>query len=92
VESIVLIRGADDYAEVALIGGRTLLSGKTLASLERALPSDFLRVHRSHIVNLRRVVRLSPRGGGLREVELEGGLIAPVSRAAWPRLKSRLVS
>lgn len=60
---IVYARGADDYAELHLADGTIHLHEKTLSALEALLPSDFVRVHRSYIVNTTRVraLRTSPR-------------------------------
>ena len=58
--------GKLDYAEaqddyVALVWeGKKHLKQQTISSLEeRARPSQFLRIHRSYIVNLERVARSS---------------------------------
>ena len=45
-----------------------------------APPTGFVRVHRSHAVNVDRVRSLRSRAGSRYEVELDGGVNAPVSR------------
>ena len=77
---VLAIRGADDYAELLLRDGRTRLLNERLTSLAERLPDDFLRVHRSVIVNLRSVRSLNRRPGGGGEVSLDGGLCVPVGR------------
>lgn len=74
------IKGADDYAELLLADGRTRLLGESLASLAERLPDDFLRVHRSAIVNLRRIRELARRPGGGLELLLDSGVAVPVGR------------
>jgi two-component system, LytTR family, response regulator len=80
----------DDY--VALVSaGKQHLKQQTLASLEAALdPSRFLRVHRSYIVNLERVVKVEPYGKDTYVAVLSTGTQLPVSRAGHARLREFL--
>ena len=88
---IVSIAGADDYAELTLATARHLVR-TTLAEFEEALPADrFLRVHRSAIVNLDRVVRAEPAGGGRMLLHMEVGPAVQASRAGARLLRERLV-
>ena len=58
-ESIVAIRAAGNFAEVAVDTPSTMLVSESLQSLgERLLPFGFVRIHRSTIVNLAHVVRI----------------------------------
>jgi two-component system, LytTR family, response regulator LytT len=87
---IASLSGADDYVEVVLADGRRFLHDTRLGELERRLPPDFLRVHRSHIVNtvhLRAVRTLPDRR---RLLELAGGAVAPVSRSRVQKVRARL--
>jgi two-component system LytT family response regulator len=61
--------------------------GVPLADLEARLdPNTFLRVHRSHLVNLDHVVACTPREDSRFEVTLRSGATVTASR-----LRSRLV-
>ena len=56
------VEAQDDYVALASEGHK-YLKQQTIASLEAALdPKQFLRVHRSYIVNLERVARIEPYG------------------------------
>ena len=80
----------DDYVALAS-QGRKHLKQQTIASLEECLdPDDFVRIHRSYIVNLERVVRIEPYGKESRIAILSDGARLPVSRAGYARLKSLL--
>ncbi|MEO6080509.1 MAG: LytTR family DNA-binding domain-containing protein [Steroidobacteraceae bacterium] len=81
VATVVAIHGDDDYSSIEGLDGRRHLHKKTLAALECVLPTDFRRVHRSHIVNLQYVVRLLTLDGGAREVLLANGTRVPMSRS-----------
>jgi two-component system, LytTR family, response regulator len=80
----------DDYVALAS-EGKKHLKQQTIASLEAALdPSRFLRIHRSYIVNLERVVKIEPYGKDSHVAVLSNGLQLPVSRAGYNRLKEYL--
>ena len=59
VDEIQWIEAAGSYSRIHLTGGRILVISFNLASVRRKLPeSDFIRIHRSRIVNLRHVETL----------------------------------
>ena len=62
LESIVSAVGADDYVELRLVGGRSMLHAERLDGLAAQLPPNFLRVHRSAIANLAYAHRLEREG------------------------------
>jgi len=80
----------DDYVALASLGKKHLKQ-QTIAGLEAGLdPDSFVRIHRSYIVNLERVVRIEPYGKDSRLAILADGTRLPVSRAGYARLKSLL--
>ena len=80
----------DDYVALAS-QGRKHLKQQTIASLEACLnPDNFVRIHRSYIVNLERVVRIEPYAKESRIAILTDGARVPVSRAGYARLKALL--
>ena len=85
---IAAIVAADDYSEVRC-NGRTHLVRRRLNEFEEELPPHFVRVHRSAIVNLDRVVRCEPAGSGRISVHLEGSEAVIASRAGARRLRER---
>lgn len=90
VDSVIAIHGADDYSELETAHGRRHLHKKTLTQLERLLPPRFVRVHRSHIVNLKHATRIGSENGA-RCVELSNGTTVPVGRAYAARLAERML-
>lgn len=89
--------GKLDYAEaqddyIALrSGGRTYLKQQTITSLDEQLDAArFVRIHRSYIVNLERVLRIEPYTKDSRVVVLRDGVQLPVSRSGQARLKTAL--
>jgi two-component system LytT family response regulator len=80
----------DDYVALAS-EGKKHLKQQTIASLEASLdPKLFVRIHRSYIVNLERVVRIEPYGRESRVAILSSGTKLPVSRAGYARLQMLL--
>ena len=80
----------DDYVALAS-QGKKYLKQQTISSLEAALdPRNFVRIHRSYLVNLERVTRLEPYGKDSHVAILGDGSRLPVSRAGLARLKEFL--
>lgn len=86
---ILAVVGADDYVELRLVGGRSLLHAARLDSLTTQLPGNFQRVHRSVIANLAHVQRLE-RDGDRWRLHLSEGAPLPVSRSRQPALREAL--
>lgn len=89
LHEIVAILGADDYAELRLGDGRSLLHTARLDRLEADLPARFVRVHRSAIANLAHVHRLERESHRWRLYMAEGSSL-PVSRARLPTVREAL--
>lgn len=89
IADILAVVGADDYVELRLVGGRSLLHAARLDGLAALLPLGFLRVHRSVIANLTKVQRLE-RDGDRWRLHLSEGAPLPVSRSRQPALREAL--
>jgi two-component system LytT family response regulator len=88
--SIDYVRGQDDYVEV-FHDARSSLTQQTLQSLEDNLdPRQFVRVHRSYLLNVSRVARIEPWGQGSKMAVLKDGRSVPISRAGEARLRAVL--
>jgi len=71
-------------------GRRLALSESLGALLERLDPTRFLRVHRSHAVNLDYVAALEPRDANRLSIRMRDGTVVPASRAGTRLLRERL--
>ncbi|GLH72313.1 DNA-binding response regulator [Geothrix limicola] len=81
------VQAQDDYV-LLRTEGKNLLKQQTLASLESQLdPSCFIRIHRSYILNLDRLVRVEQDTKEHRDAILRDGTRLPVSRAGFQRLR-----
>jgi len=90
VDELIRVQGAGDYAALHLMDGRELLHNATLNELDTELPSNFLRVHRSHLVNTRCINRLERKESGTGTLYLSNGQTVPVSRRIMPGVRRAL--
>ncbi len=90
VEKLDYVEAQDDY--VALHSQkRTYLKQQTISSLERLLsPKNFVRLHRSCIVNLERIAKIESYTQDSRLAILTDGTQLPVSRSGYGRLTALL--
>ena len=92
VEEISLITASGNYSELVLADGAKILLRKSLKAWEETLPSaQFMRVHRTQIVNLSHV-REYRRDGDEHTLLYVAGAANPVpaSRHRWSELRGRL--
>ncbi len=90
VDKLDYAEAQDDY--VALKSEKkSYLKQQTISSLETMLdPARFIRIHRSHIVNLERVAKIEAYTKDSKLAILRDGTQLPVSRAGYAKLKALL--
>jgi two-component system response regulator LytT len=91
-DSIAYAEADRDHAWVVTVDGLRHSSPRSLRELEDLLPNGFLRIHRSHLVNLARVAAVEQAEGGgtcVRVVEPVGVRLA-VARRQVRSLRSAL--
>jgi len=87
VEQIDFIEAQDDYVEFASSGKR-LRKQQTLAEIESQLhPTRFVRIHRSFILYIERLVRIEPYAKDSWLIILKDGGRLPMSRTGYARLR-----
>jgi two-component system LytT family response regulator len=87
VAQIDYVEAQDDYLAFHSTG-KSYLKQQTISSLEESLdPSQFIRVHRSFIVNLERIRKIEAYTKDARLAILDDGSKIPVSRAGYLKLK-----
>ncbi|NNE41452.1 MAG: LytTR family transcriptional regulator [Marinicaulis sp.] len=80
-----------DGLSYLFVGRNKLESRMTLAELEAALPDEqFLRIHRSAIINLDQIQSIEPAGNGRQTIHLTNGETIETSRAGSAILKARV--
>jgi two-component system, LytTR family, response regulator len=90
VDKLDYVEAQDDY--VALHSeNRKYLKQQTISNIEAQLDSArFIRIHRSYVVNLERIVRIEPYTKDSHVAILKDGTRLPVSRSGLARLNSLL--
>jgi two-component system LytT family response regulator len=90
VDKIDYVQAQDDYV-CFRSEGKDYLKEQTLAEVEASLdPKAFVRIHRSYLLNLARLVRVDQDERENRVAVLTDGRRLPVSRAGYTRLSSLL--
>jgi two-component system LytT family response regulator len=87
MDQIDFIEAQDDYLAFATAGKR-LRKQQTLTEIEAQLDrARFVRIHRSFILNLERLVRIEPYAKDSWFAILKDGHRLPMSRTGYARLK-----
>jgi two-component system LytT family response regulator len=90
VGKIDYVEAQDDYVAFRT-GGKSLLKEQTMADVEASLdPRRFVRIHRSYLLNVERLVRVEPYAKDSRIAILGDGTKLPVSRSGYQRLQQLL--
>jgi DNA-binding LytR/AlgR family response regulator len=90
VGEILFLKAVRYLVEAHLVNGSAVLLDKRLHRLELTLPENFLRIHRTYIVNLSSVESYQHTGGSVYRVRLKNGALLPLSRSRVGRLRSVL--
>ena len=90
LEEVCYFEASDKRSIACSRDGRQEICNKLLRELEPLLPRNYLRVHRSFILNTREVERVSARASGRYFAAMRNGEIVPVSRGAHRALQERI--
>jgi len=90
LSEVMWIAADGDYSQVRMRDGRSELHDKSLTALASVLPQDFVRCHRSHLVNLRHVRTLHAGSGSRYWLVLSDGSELVVGRAHIVALRDAL--
>lgn len=87
MEDVDYLEAADDYVKIHTTEG-SFLKNKTMAHFERVLDAaQFVRTHRSYIVNVQRITRLDVHEKESWLALLTSGIRVPVSKTGYLKLK-----
>jgi len=85
--SLERVQGADDYVTISTTTKQYLVSVR-LSELEgRLTGANFLRIHRSHLINLEYVSSIEPYDGARVQVFMKSGVRIVASRTGSKRLR-----
>jgi DNA-binding LytR/AlgR family response regulator len=83
-EDVIYIESLADYIRIHHEGGEPITSKEKISHIEQVLPDHFLRIHRSFIVNTRKITSYSREQVNMGELEL------PISRTYRREVAARL--
>ncbi len=87
---VLYLEAADDYVKITT-AARYFLKHQSMAHFEKLLPSyQFVRVHRSYIVNVQHIHKVELQEKDSYCVVLRNNAKVPVSRSGYARLKATL--
>jgi two-component system, LytTR family, response regulator len=90
VEDIHYLEAADDYVKVHTRDG-SFLKNKTMGHFESVMNANqFVRTHRSYIVNITEITRIDPYEKDNHLAILKSGARVPVSKTGYVKLKTVL--
>lgn len=88
--NVQYLEAADDYVRIHATDGK-FLKKKTMGFFEVSLPTEnFIRVHRSYIINTSLITRIDPYEKDSHLALLNTGARVPVSRSGYAKLKEVL--
>ena len=88
--NIQYLEAADDYVKIHTAEG-VFLKNKTMGYFEETLESqNFIRIHRSYIINVQLITRIDPYEKESHLAILSIGVKLPVSKSGYARLKEVL--
>lgn len=90
-DKIIYCKSAADYVELVAEDRTPTLKAGSLTELEKELPSTFLRVHRSYLVNSTFIKSLKREPNGSGALLLTTDDEVPVSRRIMPLVRKALV-
>jgi two-component system, LytTR family, response regulator len=87
IEQIKYIEAQDDYVMIYSDNGK-FIKQKTMKNLEEHLdPKNFVRIHRSYIVALSRIIKIESYQKDSYKIVLNDNMKLPVSRTGYSKLK-----
>lgn len=90
MQEIEYLQADDDYVKIH-IKDSSFLKKKTISYYEKVMdPSQFVRVHRSYIVQVQQVTRIEPYEKDGHIAILKSGEKIPISKTGYPKLKAIL--
>jgi len=90
VHEVFYLEAADDYVKVHTRDGY-FLKNKTMGHFEKALDAaQFVRSHRSYIINISQITRIDPYEKDGQVAVLKSGSKVPVSRSGYGKLREVL--
>jgi len=85
LDDILFVESLSDFVKIHNVSGEEVASKEKISSLEKRLPDNFLRIHRSFLINTEKITRISSN-----EIEVESYVLnigRSYKKAVFERLK-----
>lgn len=90
VQQVHYLEASDDYVKIFTDEG-SFLKKQTMSLLEQQLnTTQFIRTHRSYIINIQYITRIDPYEKENHMAVLKSGAKVPISKTGYPKLKKAL--
>ncbi len=89
VDDILFIQANGDYVDIHSESGK-YIKEHTMKELENSLPENFIRIHRSYIVNIYKISRAELFGKESYNIYLKKGACIRASATGYKQLKNKL--
>lgn len=90
IADIDFLQADGHYCKIICCDGQQHFHEKSLENMLQVLPENFVRIHRSYVVNMRHFKRLSVAAGGKYSMDTTFSKEIPVSRSMYPKIKEML--
>ena len=87
IEQLLYVKAANMYAELHLRNGKQELHDKSLDKLQMILPPEFIRIHKSYVVDIHKIKKILIHQGSKYEAALHGDVVIPIGRTYYKQLK-----
>ena len=91
INDLHFIKGAGIYSELHLKNGIQELHDKSLEMLEKVLPISFERIHKSYLVSLELIEKITIEPGSKYNLLLKTGMLLPIGRSKYKALKGKII-
>ncbi|CAM3485373.1 hypothetical protein FLLO111716_13720 [Flavobacterium longum] len=92
VEGIIAVTASPPYVDIRHRSGNYLLTGTLTGMAQRLDPARFVRIHKSHMVNIEFVASVHSRRNGDYDIGLSDGSILRLSRVYAKTFKAALAA
>lgn len=86
IEDVEFIKASGNYSEIYTINKHYYVHDKSLDKLTKILPDNFVKVHRSYIIEKSKISKAIKHGGGKYSLELISGEIVSLNRTMYKEL------
>ena len=88
LEDVIRLEGNRNYTRFIKANGQYVLTCRSLCTYDERLPRQFVRVHKSHVVNCRYILSVDNANHCLLMTD---GISIPISRRKWTQIVDLLI-